>query len=111
MNVDIDDLRTALERPSYANPDIDKMQQMAGSAYISATDRTGGKTSRIALVAPQHCGHQNRICLACVPMWGWDYQIHFERTGGGRKMRQSLIDLGLNPDEIANGQAKLLTSV
>jgi hypothetical protein len=81
----------------------------SGSTYISADFRNQPqrrKTQKIRIAPVQTCGHQNRICLACAYSWGWDYQLNFQRTGGGRTFQAQLEKIGLDPQAIANGTAK-----
>lgn len=98
-------LATTFENKVGTTPD----SNLSGNGYISARERGSQvtrKTSKLIISSVERCGHLNRICLACAYQWGWDYDLHFRLTGGGRRFEAELIQHGLDPVAIATGKGK-----
>lgn len=98
-------LSTTFENKVGSTPD----SNLSGNGYISARERGSQmtrKTNKIIISSVERCGHLNRICLACAYQWGWDYDLHFRLTGGGRRFEAELIQHGLDPEAIATGRGK-----
>ncbi|QFG08574.1 hypothetical protein PBI_ASERPROCKY_88 [Gordonia phage ASerpRocky] len=51
-------------------------------------DKCKGRGGRIRIRKPRNCAHGITICTECMESWGIDYNIDFESTEGGRKLRQ-----------------------
>jgi hypothetical protein len=75
----------------YTNKEIPRDQQTTGQAYVSAVmPSEAGKPTKILIAADGMCGHQNRICTECAHEWQQDYQLLFQQTAGGRRLRDRL---------------------
>jgi hypothetical protein len=84
-----------------------KKNNLSGYAYVSARLRTGEarrETDKIIIAQVSHCGHTNRICAACAYQWGWDYQLNFHLTGGGRLLAEKIIQSGQDIQAIMAGK-------
>jgi hypothetical protein len=45
------------------------------------------KLGRIYVVNnPINCGHVHSMCVACAKSWEIDYEVGYQRTGGGRRL-------------------------
>lgn len=76
---------------AYPNKEILKKDHLSGACYVTAMQ--GGKLEKIVISSPKLCGHQNRICVNCASQWATDYQILFDRTAGGRKLKKRLGEI------------------
>lgn len=68
----------------------------SGSSYVAVHmhEDPPGSLGRVMIAQPGRCGHVNRICMDCFDLWQIDYELVWDRTGGGRKMRARLIETG-----------------
>ena len=42
---------------------------------------------------PKFCNHGVTICEECAMSWSWDYEIYFDSTEGGRRLKAKLDEL------------------
>ncbi|MCP2290807.1 hypothetical protein [Nocardia amikacinitolerans] len=66
--------------------------QLSGHNYVMVTPRdTDDPYGRILLVwNPRRCNHGYTICGGCADSWELDHHVHYELTGGGRRLREAL---------------------
>ncbi|WP_435593804.1 hypothetical protein [Nocardia sp. bgisy118] len=66
--------------------------QLSGNAYVMVQLRdTGDPYGRILLVwSADRCNHGYTICPECAESWELDHHVHYELTGGGRRLRAAL---------------------
>ncbi|WP_431969560.1 hypothetical protein [Nocardia sp. bgisy134] len=66
--------------------------QLSGNAYVMVTLRdTDDPYGRILLVwNPHRCNHGYTICVECADSWELDHHVHYDLTGGGRRLRKAL---------------------
>lgn len=65
--------------------------KLSGNAYIVVTLRdTDDPSGRILLVwNPNRCNHGYTLCVECAQSWELDHHLHYELTGGGRRLREA----------------------
>lgn len=44
----------------------------------------------IPILTPRRCGHGECICTECADSWMLDWLFYFDRTAGGRRLRNDL---------------------
>lgn len=91
-------------REAFTNREIRTGNAVSGNIYVAAVERGDTHLEKIFVATANRCGHVNRICVDCAHQWGWDYQLRFEATIGGRRLAEDLERLGRDPHEIANGR-------
>ncbi|UGT53986.1 hypothetical protein [Nocardia asteroides] len=66
--------------------------KLSGIAYVVVTLRdTDDPSGRILLMPnPDRCNHGYTICVECADSWELDHHLHYELTGGGRRLREAL---------------------
>ncbi|WP_227999109.1 hypothetical protein [Nocardia australiensis] len=66
--------------------------KLSGNAYVVVRlRRADDPPGRILLVGnPHRCNHGCTICVECAESWELDYVVHYELTGGGRRLREAL---------------------
>jgi hypothetical protein len=75
---------------SFPNKEVPKDRQLSGFSYVHAIFKEDGKHTKIMISTEVLCGHQNRVCANCVSMWMQDYDLVFERTAGGRALKERM---------------------
>lgn len=60
----------------------------SSNAYLSV--RFEGKTSKLRILNKHHCDHVSNICELCAETWSWDYELLFDNTIGGRKLKERI---------------------
>jgi hypothetical protein len=75
----------------YTNKESTKGNVISGLIYVSVHMKTDppGTLGKILIAKPQNCGHVNRICVNCYDGWA-DYDILWERTAGGRRLKAEI---------------------
>lgn len=66
--------------------------KLSGNAYVLVTPRDSeGPYGRILLMSnPSRCNHGYTMCVECVESWELDHLVHYDLTGGGRRLREAL---------------------
>ncbi|PKV76769.1 hypothetical protein [Nocardia fluminea] len=66
--------------------------KLSGNDYVLVTLRDSGDPSgRILLVRKGfRCIHGCTICVECAESWELDHHVHYQQTGGGRRLREAL---------------------
>lgn len=66
--------------------------KLSGNHYLVVRLRdSDDPPGRILLVRdPRRCGHGYTMCVECAESWELDHHVHYERTGGGRRLREAL---------------------
>ncbi len=65
---------------------------LSGNDYVLVTLRDSGDPSgRVLLVRKSfRCIHGRTICVECAESWELDHHVHYQQTGGGRRLREAL---------------------
>lgn len=76
-----------------------QLVHLSSYAYVPMRIRGSGElwtAIRIAL-NPQRCEDYN-ICEWCAESWTWDWEVAFDRTVGGRRLRDRAMAIGADLD-------------
>lgn len=84
-----------LDNP-YTNREVPADQSLAGVSYVSArmTSEPGRSYDKLVIAEPALCGHTNRICPTCAHLWAADYEMFWQRTAGGRRLKAAIDAAG-----------------
>jgi hypothetical protein len=55
------------------------------SAYVAV--RFEGELSKVRVLNETTCDHVANICTSCAHMWEWDYDVLYDNTVGGRRLK------------------------
>lgn len=82
---------------SYINDDGQRIS-LSSHSYVPVRIR-GEETDFTALMIrkPRNC-EEHTICEWCAEGWTWDYEIAFDRTKGGRELRDRAVSIGADLD-------------
>ncbi|MGY0497464.1 hypothetical protein ACWZHB_03070 [Nocardia sp. FBN12] len=66
--------------------------KLSGNAYVLVRLRDSEDPyGRILLVGnPSRCNHGYTLCIECAESWELDHLVHYDLTGGGRRLREAL---------------------
>jgi hypothetical protein len=57
----------------------------SGNSYLAAW--FDGKPEVIRVLNEVRCDHVSSACTACVYQWEWDYEVLYDRTAAGRRLK------------------------
>lgn len=70
---------------------VRKTARLSGKAYVSLSMKdTFEPPGKVLIMQPEYCRHGVTICTDCAESWGWDYDLHYQRTEGGRNLKEKL---------------------
>ncbi|MFF0532696.1 hypothetical protein ACFYT3_30515 [Nocardia amikacinitolerans] len=66
--------------------------KLSGNDYVVVRlHDTDDPYGRILLMPdPDRCNHGYTICVECAASWELDHHVHYDKTGGGRRLREAL---------------------
>jgi hypothetical protein len=72
------------------------MVNFSGNSYVPMRlreDPEGTKPTPTRIVVERNCDHKTTICPTkdCIESWAIDWKIFFDRTGGGRQLKQIIL--------------------
>jgi hypothetical protein len=72
---------------------LGKVQHLSGSTYVQMMLNNdelewGWRPTPIR----SRCMHEYTCCIECIDSWALDYEIYWDRTAGGRRLRQAILD-------------------
>lgn len=68
-------------------------EQLSGNSYVSAILRgepIPKQLPKIRVADERRCDHVETICVDCARTWEIDWQLNYERTAAGRRLRAVL---------------------
>lgn len=72
------------------NLEVPKDWLPTSSAYLAV--RFEGKFGKVRILNETACDHVANVCSLCAYMWAWDYELLFDNTVGGRRLKERISD-------------------
>jgi hypothetical protein len=84
----------------------EKNLQLSGHNYVPAVVKESNHRFKLQIAHPAYCDHETRVCngrlpkdddslasliksgITCVESWQLDHELLFERTAGGRRLKE-----------------------
>lgn len=82
---DLDEGSKGLSGSAYVVGELDTSCYDAGGAWVPGLERAA-----IRLRTPRRCDHCETVCTECAESWMYDWTFYFDRTAGGRRLRDEI---------------------
>lgn len=74
-----------LSGSSYVVGELDTSYRYADGPWVPGLLRAA-----IPVRTPRRCEHRECVCTGCAETWMFDWRFYFDRTAGGRRLRDDL---------------------
>jgi hypothetical protein len=69
--------------------------QLSSYSYVPMRMRdTEDRPTPTRIASRTRCEHETTVCVDCADSWSWDWKVYWNRTVGGRNLRDSIRTAG-----------------